>query len=196
MIPHKEPGSYVSVCLLNLLPNWPGGVENNKLKYTGNIQSLFQLLSSLKTMKYTEIHVYFCELMHVFCERWLLKYSFYRDPGLIFFSFSHFGGLNLGLFSCFTQIKCFWTGATTESLHCKWKKSVLKLPAFICVTMCEHWIPVVSASVHACIYNIFSLCASKSFSTCSLTSLPSRQGDMGIEPSASFPPLDRSPSSQ
>lgn len=49
--------------------------------------------------------------------------------------------------------------------------------------------------VHLYVYvYICSVCVSKSYSTCSPTSLPSRQGDMRTEPSASHPPSSSSSS--
>ena len=77
------------------------------------------------------------------------------------------------------------------------KKCVWKLPTHTCMTvyaldpiLCVH----LYVYVYVCIY-ICSVCVSKSSSTCSLTSLPSRRGDMRIEPSASPPagPMAKQP---
>lgn len=106
------------------------------------------------------------------------------------FCIPYFGG---SLFYCCTLFKCLWTRVSSKSLQHKWKKCVWKFSTHTCVTV--YALVPICVCIRMCMYIYVPVCVSKSFSTCSPMSLPSRQGDMRIEPSAS-PPLARSPNSQ
>lgn len=96
-------------------------------------------------------------------------------------------------YSCLcTLFKCLRTRVSSKKPpNVNGKKMCVKVPptTHTCVTV--YALDPICACMYMHVYVLclcVCVCLSKSFSTCSATSLPSRQGDMRIEPSASLSP--------
>lgn len=113
---------------------------------------------------------------------WSLQYA----VAFLFSCIPYFGHLNWSSFYSCSVLSVSRQECRVKTYNANGKNVCEILPHI------HAWLLFVCESECTCIYCVRSLCVSKSLSTCSLTSLPSRQGDMRIEPSVSLP-LARSP---